>query len=171
MENIPIFVVVNVVPVAHNLSIIIIKMKQRLFLSLAATVCLMLMLVACNDRPVAPAQLPAPIQSFVQQHFPGQTISYAQKDISLFGTDYEVLLMDGTTIDFDRKNLWDKIDGKMMPLPATVIPPAIANHVATNFPSIGIVKIDKERYGYDVELANDIELKFNKQGALIGMDD
>ena len=34
-----------------------------------------------------------------------------------------------------------------------------------------ITKIDKERYGYDIELSNDLELKFNRQGALIGMDD
>jgi hypothetical protein len=43
--------------------------------------------------------------------------------------------------------------------------------VKTNFPGTVIVKIDKERHGYDIELSNDIELKFNKSGALIGMDD
>ena len=33
------------------------------------------------------------------------------------------------------------------------------------------MKIDKERHGYDIELSNDLELKFNKQGQLIGFDD
>lgn len=32
-------------------------------------------------------------------------------------------------------------------------------------------KTDKERYGYEIELSNDIDLKFNYQGVLIGMDD
>ena len=39
------------------------------------------------------------------------------------------------------------------------------------FPNAEIVKIDKERHGYDIELSNDIELKFNKKGAFMGMDD
>jgi hypothetical protein len=34
-----------------------------------------------------------------------------------------------------------------------------------------VSKIDKERYGYDIELSNDLELKFNHQGAIIGYDD
>ena len=33
------------------------------------------------------------------------------------------------------------------------------------------MKIDKEYYGYDVELSNEIDLKFSHQGELVGMDD
>jgi hypothetical protein len=34
-----------------------------------------------------------------------------------------------------------------------------------------ITKIDKERNGYEVDLANGLELKFNNQGAIVEMDD
>jgi len=33
------------------------------------------------------------------------------------------------------------------------------------------VKIDKERYGYDIEISNDLELKFDRKGRLLEMDD
>ena len=33
------------------------------------------------------------------------------------------------------------------------------------------VKIDKERYGYEIELGNDLELKFDKNGKLLNIDD
>jgi hypothetical protein len=59
----------------------------------------------------------------------------------------------------------------MTPVPAVLVPQLIATYVSTNFPGEIIVKIDKERHGYDVELSNDLDLKFNKKGMLIGMDD
>ena len=34
-----------------------------------------------------------------------------------------------------------------------------------------IVSIDKEHYGYDIELSNSLDLKFNKQGQFISYDD
>ena len=34
-----------------------------------------------------------------------------------------------------------------------------------------ITKIDKERHGYDIELGDELELKFNKNGKLLYIDD
>ena len=59
----------------------------------------------------------------------------------------------------------------MIALPAAIVPAAIQQYVSTNFPGTVITKIDKERYGYEIELSSDIDLKFNYQGVLIGMDD
>ncbi|MBQ4174977.1 MAG: PepSY-like domain-containing protein, partial [Prevotella sp.] len=84
---------------------------------------------------------------------------------------YEVMLNDGAKIDFDKRGNWDKVDCETYAVPAALIPASIAQYVKTNFPGTIIIKIDKERYGYDIELSNDIELKFNQSGALIGMDD
>lgn len=130
-----------------------------------------LSLASCSDKQVLPAQLPVEIQTFVKQNFPEQVISYAVKDWELFGSKYELTLNDGTMIDFDSDNVWDKISCQMKPVPAALVPPMIAAYANNSFPGIQIVKIDKERYGYDVELANNLELKFNKQGALMEVDD
>ena len=133
---------------------------------------LVLLMTACTDRPVVPAQLPQQITAFIQQNFPGQTISFATKDLEITGWQYDVVLADGTQIDFDTDKMWDKIQCTMgNPVPTALIPAQIANHLRTNFPDAMILKIDKERYGYDVELSNDIDLKFNYQGMNIGMDD
>jgi hypothetical protein len=59
----------------------------------------------------------------------------------------------------------------MSAVPAVLVPEAIKQYVETNFSNCMITKIDKERHGYDIELSNDLELRFNHQGALIGMDD
>ena len=56
-------------------------------------------------------------------------------------------------------------------VPANLVPANIATYVKSNFPGATIVKIDKERYGYDIELSNDLELKFNKNGKMLRVDD
>lgn len=130
-----------------------------------------IILSSCDDRPVPPAQLPAPIKAFAQQYFPNQTILFAQKDIVFFGSEYEIHLADGTQVNFDRSNEWDKVNCQMAAVPTALIPAPIATYCTTNFPGVIITKIDKEHYGYEIELANDMELKFTEQGALISMDD
>lgn len=146
-------------------------MKQKSILLMVLALIGMMSLVGCSDKPVAPTQLPPEVQSFVQQNFPNQAITYAMKDYELFGSKYDVMLADGTQIDFKTDKTWDKIESRVSPIPATLIPAPIATYVNATFPSVAIVKIDKERYGYEVELANGLELKFNNQGALTEMDD
>ena len=143
-------------------------MKHLSFLFVAAFT---LLLVGCSDRPVTPAELPVEIQSFVKQHFPTQTVTFAKKDWEWTGYQYDVILADGTEISFDTDKKWDKVDSKLNPVPAALVPAPIANYVATSFPAVAITKIDKEFFGYDVELANDLELKFDSNGALTEMDD
>lgn len=131
----------------------------------------MMLITSCGDKPVQPSQLPPEVQNFVKQYFPNQAISFAQKDLDWFWYKYDVTLADGTHIDFDTDNVWDKIESKTSPMPSALIPANIATYVNTNFPSISIVKIDKEHGNYEVELANDLELKFDEQGTLMEMDD
>ena len=133
---------------------------------------LALMMTACSDKPVTAQQLPEPVKSFIQQSFPGKTISYVEKDQELTGAKYDVILNDGTRVEFDTDNVWDKIECTMAsPVPTSLIPEPIVAHVQASFPDAMILKIDKEHYGYEVELANGLELKFNKQGVLTEMDD
>ena len=129
-------------------------------------------MTACSDKPVTAEQLPEPVKTFIQQTFPGQTISYAEKDVEMTGTKYDVVLADGTRVDFDIDGVWDKIECTMEnPVPTALIPEPIVAHIRANFPDAMILKIVKEHNGYEVELANGLELKFNKQGVLTEMDD
>ena len=133
---------------------------------------LLLLMTACSDKPVVPEQLPAPVKTFMQQTYPGQPITFAQKDLELTGWKYEVFLADGTHIEFDTDDMWDKIESSMTaPVPAQLIPAPVAAHLQANFPGVFVTKIDKERNGYELELANGMELKYNKQGVLREMDD
>ena len=133
---------------------------------------LVLLMTGCSDKPVLPTELPAPVMSFIQQTYPGQTITFAQKDLELTGWKYEVFLADGSHVEFDTDDTWDKVESPMtQPVPAQLIPAPIATHLQANFPGAFVTKIDKEHNGYEIELATGVELKYNKQGALMEMDD
>ena len=145
--------------------------KSSLFF--AALVCMLMQSLSsfADDRVIPTQQLPAAAQTFVQNTFPGKGIAYATIDRDFGKTTYDVRLNDGTEVDFDSKGTWDKVDCGFSAVPAQLVPAAIANYVKANYAGATIVKIDKERHGYDIELSNDLELKFNKQGQLIGIDD
>ena len=142
-------------------------MKQpRVFL--LALMCLLVSTAAfADDTPIPVEKLPAAAKEFVQTNFPEAKIIYAEKDWN----SYECRLNDGTKIEFNKKGSWKKVDRNLIAVPAALIPEPIQQYVTTNFPGCVVTKIDKERYGYDIELSNDIDLKFNYQGVLIGMDD
>lgn len=116
--------------------------------------------------------LPKAAQSIIAKNFKAK-VSVVKMDKD-FGrvTEYEAILADGTEISFDRDGNWDNIEvNKSKSVPAALVPKGIRNFVAKQQPGQRIVGIDKERSGYDVELTNGIDLKFNKAGQFIRYDD
>lgn len=86
-------------------------------------------------------------------------------------SEYEVTLTDGTEISFDSNGNWENVEtNNAKAVPAGFIPKAISDYVAKNQPSTRIVGIDKERNGYEVELSNGVDIKFNKDGQFIRYD-
>lgn len=128
-------------------------------------------LVSCKDVIITADNLPVSAQAFLKEFFPDNAVSYVKKDKEIAKTTYEVVLQNGIEIEFNSKGLWDNVDCKKAEVPAALVPAAIAEYVRTNFPGQVIVMIDKEPYGFEVELLNGLELKFNKDGNLIRVDD
>ena len=87
-------------------------------------------------------------------------------------SEYEVVLTDGTEVTFDRQGNWDSVEvGLKGTIPSAFIPKALSDYVKKVQPGQKIVGIDKEHSGYDVELSNGVEMKFNKQGEFVKYDD
>jgi len=56
-------------------------------------------------------------------------------------------------------------------VPAKLIPNGIAQYVKKTYPQTDIYKIQKKRYGYEIELANGLDLEFNAKGQFLRIDD
>lgn len=121
--------------------------------------------------PAANAQaLPNAITAFIKQQFPNATVVGVEPDHDHGGLEYDVYLSDGTQLDFDANNQWEKVEC-MRGVPAFFVPKAIASYVKGTYQNVAITKINKELHGYDIELANGMELSFDRSGRFLGMDD
>ena len=129
--------------------------------------------VACAnvDRPIKAEQLPVAAQEFIKTHFAKSTISFAKIDDELIYKEYEVMLADGTKIEFNAEGEWKDVDCTSGEVPVAIIPKQINDYVAKNYPGVKFLKIDRDRRGYDVSLSNRLELKFDKQFNLVDIDD
>ena len=143
---------------------------NKLFMVVFAAIVMQSAVSYADDNMIPVEQLPASAQTFVRENFPNSTVIYVEKDGYIIST-YEAHLSDGTTVEFDRNGIWDTVDAHQASVPAHLIPTGIANYVRRHFPGAQIVKIDKKRYGHEIELSNDLDLKFSLAGALIVLDD
>lgn len=109
--------------------------------------------------------LPKAAQTTIANNFKSE-VSLVKIDKN-FGrvSEYEVILTDGTEISFDRNGNWDNVEtSASKSVPSAFIPKGISSYVAKNHKGARVVGIDKERSGYEVELSNGIDIKFNKAG-------
>ena len=120
--------------------------------------------------PAASIQVPDAINAFVKQNFPNATIAGVEQDSDHGGMEYDIYLSDGTKVDFDANSQWDKVECHAG-VPASLVPQAIATYVKSNYQNMTITKIDREFSGYEIELSNGLDLKFDKSGRFMGMDD
>lgn len=146
---------------------------MKKILSIAVMAFLAIQFVAAHEVVTRDEmRLPLVARNFINQHFTKSKISYIKIESDLLkDKKYEVVLTDGTEIDFDRKGEWTEIDCKRSAVPASIIPEYIKEYVSANFKDNIITQIERDRRGMEVELNNDLSLKFNKNGKLYKLDD
>ena len=114
-------------------------------------------------------ELPQTAQDMLQQYFPKAKIGMIKVDKHLLKkTDYDVRLVNGTTIEFSNAGKWTSVDCKTKEVPEGLIPKTIRNYVNKNFKDLKIVKIEKKSSGYEIGLSDGVELKFNLLGQYKG---
>ena len=70
---------------------------------------------ADNDKIIGKNQLPAQAQQFLNENFANIKISYAKQERDFLERSYEVLLTDGTKLEFSSKGTWEEVDCKYAP--------------------------------------------------------
>lgn len=125
---------------------------------------------ADTDKSIKTEELPEKALTFIKAHFPDVKISYAKMEIDLFEKSYEVFLVDGSKVEFDRKGKWKEIKCSFSQVPKEAIPEQIRKYVSAYHNTNKIVAVDRDRKDYEVELDNGMELKFNLKFEFIGYD-
>ena len=126
---------------------------------------------ALNDKVISKNQLPAQAQSFLNENFAGSGISYAKLETDFFERTYEVMLSDGTKLEFTNKGNWKEVDCRYSEVPEAIIPAPVKKYISDNYEGSKVLKIERDSRGYDVKLSNRLELKFNKDFEIVDIDD
>ena len=119
------------------------------------------------QKKIETTELPKPAQEFLQKYFSNKTIDIAQKDAEHGEKGYEVKLKDGTEVEFWKDGSYREVDGDDKPIPTEFIPASVKDYVAKNYPNEKITHIDYGHKDLDVDLTNDIDLEFSKEGKIL----
>ena len=117
-------------------------------------------------------ELPQVSRTFLSNYFNGNKVSHIKIDKDLFLIDsYDVILTDGTSVEFNRDGEWKEIKSFQQNIPDTLIPAEIRQYVSQNYPGQKIMTVERGKRKVSVDLANGLELKFDLNGNLIDIDD
>lgn len=113
--------------------------------------------------------MPANVKSFLAKYYPKATVAKYEAKNTVVGKKYEVKLNNGAEIDFDKNGNWEEISDKQG-VPSALIPASINAYIAKNYKGIKVESIDKESNKIKVDLMNDIDLEFDKNGKFLRID-
>ena len=148
-------------------------MKRILRILMIAICCMVscnMVANAGNDKPISVNALPAKAQTLLSQHFNGQKVMLATIESGVVSRSYDVVLQNGTKLEFDKKGNLTEIDCKQATVPDQLIPQAIKNYLMANYAGQSVKMIELNKNEYEVELANGLDLTFNKHFQLIDID-
>ena len=143
---------------------------NRILLPLAFLAAVATNTQACDKYTINRDELPQAAQEFLNEHFPKARVRMIKVDKHLLKkTDYDVKLTNGTKIEFSNSGKWTSVDCKTKEVPQGLVLKAIRNYVSKNFPQTFITSIEKKTSGYEIELNDGVELKFNLLGGFKSM--
>jgi hypothetical protein len=127
-------------------------------------------IVSADNRAIDASKLPAAAKAYMERNFPGEQILYATQEDDLFLPDYDVALANGVLLEFYNNGSLEKIACRTG-ISLDPIPVPIIEFVKVRYPDAFFVEYKVDKREFEVTLSNRMELKFNKNYNLIGIDD
>ena len=122
---------------------------------------------ADHDQVITFNQLPQAAQTLLKQYFADKMPLIVTVDWD----DYTVMYDSGEKVEFDKQGNWKDFDCRTSQVPAALIPEQIKTHIRSTFPGTTIIKLDRNRRGYEVKLNNGLEVEYNRTFQVIDIDD
>lgn len=146
---------------------------MKKLLALISVVLLSVATMSARDKVYRDASvLPQQAQQILKKNFPKAAVNRVKVDHGILGVkDYEVVLNNGTEIEFDKDGEWKEVDCGHQAVPQSFIINPIKTFISKNHKGRSVVKIDKDDNDYEVELNDGTELKFDRAGNFLRYDD
>ena len=148
-------------------------MKRNMRIMMIAFYCILscnILASAGNDKPISVNTLPTKAQILLTNYFGNQKVALATIESGVVNKSYDVVLQNGTKLEFNKKGELTEIDCKQGVVPVNLIPLSIKNYLQNNYPGQSVKKLEIKKKEYEVELYNGMDLTFNKHFQLIDID-
>lgn len=145
---------------------------KKLFAVLALMVMAIGSLYARDRVTTDVTELPVTAQKLLKSYYPKTGVNHIKIDTNILGVEgYDVILDDGTELDFDKNGELDEIDCGSREVPSGLVLKPIREYVAKNFSGRKIVSMDVNSRKYDIELSDGTDLEFDRSGRFLKVDD
>ena len=122
---------------------------------------------ADHDQVITFDQMPEAAQVLLKQHFANKVPLVVTVDWD----DYTIRYESGEKVEFDKQGNWKEIDCRSSLVPVELIPEEIKANINATFPNAIILKLDRNRRGYEVKLNNGLEVEYSPSFQIIDIDD
>lgn len=126
--------------------------------------------MANKDVAIKVSELPAMAQRILNVNFTENKVALSKKEVGLFSRSYEVIFTNGNKIEFDADGRWEKIFCERGGVPLELIPPSIRMYIDEHYGGSKIVKIERDKRGYDVKLFRGVNLNFDTKGRWVKVE-
>lgn len=145
-------------------------MKNKAIICIIS-LCLSLTISSCaQDKIISKENLPNEIKTFISIHFAKTNIAQAIEDNEIFSKTYEIILKNGTKLEFDSKNRIKEINSENK-LPNSVINKSVLDYVKTNYQGSFITDWEIDDRKQKIGLNNGLNLEFSMKGQFLHIDD
>lgn len=124
--------------------------------------CLLPFNLFADERVVPASSLPRNATAFLEQYFKDVPILFIEKDWD----EFEVNLHDNVEIKFLINGDWEEVDGKHKAIPTGFISKPILDKIKSKYSDAYIIKIEKDWFGFELELSNRMEIKIDVNGEI-----
>lgn len=144
---------------------------KKTIMTILAVALIAIAATADNDRAVSYDRLPEKAKSFISVNFPDGRLAYSKEERDFMEVHYEVVLVAGVRIVFDRNGDWTDVECRYSYLDRKFIPEPVIAKVDGLYPGVSYKKISRERGRYEVKLSNGHELVFDRKFAIVSIED
>ena len=145
-------------------------MRNVLMTVAVALLTLAAMVAVAHERQIPYAELPQKARNIIEKYFARDQVISIEEDND-WRKEYEVRFSDGAKIDFDGNGDWIKVRSSQGAVPAELVPDTIVNQTRANYPNAIMVEVERDDRGYEIDLSDDRELRFDSSGQMVKVDD
>ena len=122
---------------------------------------------ADHDQVISFNEMPEAAQTLLKQYFANKVPLVVTVDWD----DYTIVYESGEKVEFDKQGNWKEINCRTSGVPVELIPEQIKSHINATFPGAMVLKLDRNRRGYEVKLNNGLEVEYDPTFQIIDIDD